>query len=788
MSSSPLALRLLKIRPAFWLILACVVSLVPVAILVIILATAGVDTISNDYLRFVRLANQVLSPGYNWAGYFKDSFDNNVHSYAFLFLFRLALADLSHLSVLAESYVGLVLSAVKVLILYLLFTRYVPIRSTLRFLLLPALSYLIFSLSQFSTYSFGETALQMGWTQVGILIGLWLLLLHSRHPLTPWLAAASGVLASYSGGSGILAWPIFFLAILFTDPKNIRKYLTWLMGMGLGLWPYFAFSSYTSTGGLQTLLPFLTSRRFLTGLGLPMANNIFFALPEHPEAIQSGLLGIIFLLLTGLIFILFHSLTRFKRAIPGLLLASWGMAASLQITASRTLFAPWYTSSLMLFWVGLLGLSVSMLPFDVSIPQGNFLARYRTWIWRAAGLAGMLLIAILYALTNHSYEDKVNYLASRSPASAACLRDYETAPTICEGLVFQWGVGNPTYLPEMGAIVDKYHWSVQAPSQEWTLQGDYVLGKGTLPFISGVPSAYWVLGDQDQPAVWSDYHRLNLLLNSSASILWQVNLPVGIKSATFKMELSPVDYAQCADSALSIQLSEIDGSSRVIHQYGLCSTPLALTQDLRSYAGENLLIRITNESTSGQVVRLQFPRIDLNLDNSSASPFTASTVQPSNTDLSASFPGIPQSAAQFMAPPAAGWLTRDLTKSGTTGLWVKTGADPSLTYTVAQPLCITNWSEFYLRMAISDKFIKKYIHITFYFQTSQGAGDSRVFDFPLLSGEDLHTYSLNLDQLNLTESACITSVEIKPNSVDAVGSDLWIQARGFGFLPRQPAP
>ena len=185
MSSSPLALRLSKIKPAFWLVLTCLLALIPLFILVRILATTGVDTISNDYLRFTRLADQVLSPGYDWRGYFRDSFDNNVHCYAFLFLFRLALSELTHLSVMAEIYVGLALSLIKVLILYLLFTRFVRLHSILRLLLIPALSLLVFSFSQLSTYSFGETALQMGWTQVWILVGLWMLLLHDRHPLTP---------------------------------------------------------------------------------------------------------------------------------------------------------------------------------------------------------------------------------------------------------------------------------------------------------------------------------------------------------------------------------------------------------------------------------------------------------------------------------------------------------------------------------------------------------------------------------------------------------------------------
>jgi hypothetical protein len=101
-------------------------------------------------------------------------------------------------------------------------------------------------------------------------------------------------------------------------------------------------------------------------------------------------------------------------------------------------------------------------------------------------------------------------------------------------------------------------------------------------------------------------------------------------------------------------------------------------------------------------------------------------------------------------------------------------------------LCISDWSDFFLRISVSDKFVKKFVTITFNSQAFQGAGDSRLFYLPLLAGESLHTYSLKLDLLNLPASACFTTIEIKPNAVASTGSDLWIRAGDFGFLPRQP--
>ena len=773
-------MKILRIRPALWLILACLLALIPIFIQVYILATTGVDNVSDDYLRFIRLANQVLSPGYNWGGYFRDSFDNNVHSYAFLFLFRLALAQITHLSVLVESYIGLFLSAIKVLILYLLFTRYTSLRSNLRFVLIPVLSLLVFSLSQVSAYSFGETALQMGWTQVGILAGLWLLLLRRDHPLAPTGAALCGVLASYSGGSGILAWPVFLLAILLTDIKNVRKYIAWLIGMGIGLWPYLAYSTYSSAGELQIVLPFLTIRRFLTGLGLPMANNINYAVADSSEAIHSGFVGLVFLAGVCLLFILFRSSGRFRRAIPGFLLVAWGGLDSLQITASRTYFAPWYTSSLMLFWIGLLGLAACLLPFEAEIPAGKFLSRYQNWIWRLAGIGGLLLITVIFILSNHSYEDKSFILTSRSPASAACLRDYLTAPTYCEGLVFQWGVGNPSYLPEMGNILDKLHWSVQAPHQEWTLQGDMVLGNVSMP-----PSARWVSEDQVAEASWTDYHHLDLLLENGDAVTWHGNLPSNLKNARLFLGLSAVDQGQCAGAAFAIELAGSGGEENVLHFKDLCGRNLSVEQDLLAYAGSSLSIRFTNESSSNQVVRLQFPRLELDLDYSSVGPYTPATPHPSNTDLSASFSPLPPSADFLPAPSSGGWTDQDVIFQATSNRWVTTGPDPFLKYSFPQPMCLKDISGLYLRLAESDSFAKKYFHLVFQAQFAPGTLSTVTYDLPLLSGEDQHAYTLNLDLLNLPVVACITSVEIHPSAVSNTGSDLWFQAAGFAFLPRQ---
>ena len=339
-------------------------------LLVRVLATTGSDTISNDYLRFTNLADRVFSQGYDWRFYMKDSLDNNVHSYAFLFLFRLFLAELTHLSVMAEIYVGLAITFANLLLFFSLLTQFTGMRSPWRFLLLPILSAFTFSYSQISTYSFGETALQMGFTHFWILLGLWMVLFRSKSFLTPWAIMIFGILSSFSGGGGLLAWPVFLLALIISNTGSLQKYITWVIGLFMGSFPYLAYSTLNPFNDLN--IPTVINK-IITGLGLPLANHINYGVLEHPGAFMAGLIGIGIFICIVLLLLFSKSRHRLKIATPSLILIFWGILGAVQIALSRDTLAPWYTATYILFWIGLLGLCFGLIQPGISRRIGNFI-------------------------------------------------------------------------------------------------------------------------------------------------------------------------------------------------------------------------------------------------------------------------------------------------------------------------------------------------------------------------------------------------------------------------------
>ena len=408
---------------------------------------------------------------------------------------------------------------------------------------------------------------------------------------------------------------------------------------------------------------------------------------------------------------------------------------------------------------------------------------------QAVGYFGLATIIILFLRSNLSYADKLFYIASRSPTSAACLRNYSTAPTYCEGYIFQWGVGNPSYVPEMGTILDKYNWSVLGPRQEWTLQGDYILGNVSLVSQTVQDKIRWVLPGSDEPSYWSDYHHLNVLLNPGQSILWQIDLPPNLTSAKFNTGLSLLHQTTCQEQNVSIRLeSPSDSPKMVFQQKGLCqfSNEVQVNENLFAFSGERVVIRITNESDSGEgkAIRLHYPRILIDQSNMQRE-FKPPEIRPINTDLSSKFIPLKTSGPSpqiILSNPEI----VDLQLQNISGLLIWNGPVPSVSFTPAQPVCMSTWSRFNFSLALIDNVARKKVGIGFDLDDNHGDSFDVNTDFPLLAGEDLHAYSLDMETLNLPDQFCITNVDFNFFDGTSIGSDQWVQINDVGFLPRTP--
>lgn len=778
-------------RHFLWMGICLLLALIPIINMVSILATTGVDTISNDYLMFIQQADRFLNGQNEWYQYFRDTLYTGVHSYAVLFPLRLLLLRLSNMSVFAEIAAGMLLALLRLGLFYYLLTAFLPENRTPWYRspylwLLPCLSALVFANAQVSTFSYGETILQFGMTQSLVLLGLVLLLKHPGRAASAWGAALCGILASFSGGSGLAAWPLFLLALLWTNRRSLHPYAAWLVGLCLACWPYLAYSSFNSPTSFQRI----QLERLLVSLGLPFANHINYGLQSHLPAFWVGLLGL------GMAGVSLALLAWRKRqvfdgpAIPAVLMMAWSLILIFQIMLARSMIAPWYTTSFSLFWIGLLGLLPLLIGPRWSITFRRLAPSFELLLpgWSLGVLSAVL---VLYALTNLTFEDKSFYLASRSPASAACLRSYLDAPTYCEVLVFQWAPGNPTTLQKAAEPLARNRLSVLGPDQEWTLQGDYGLGRVHWQPNSDLGRVSWVRGSSDQPARWNDYFHLAVLIPPGQAIHWQVDLPAGVESAQFITELSHPAGASCtpgADTGFTVALQdERDQLHPLKRVDSICQLngSLALKLDLSAFTGRVTLMLTTAPGAEGApAARLNYPRLQLR--GIPAAPAAEQTARPLNTDLSPDFPSVDGSAYQLAVSSENGWQFDQMTPTadGPAGRYRKSDSSTSAHISFSTPVCLNDWSQFYIKAAMADALRQKWVQVQFHYQLEGAQAKDLRMDLPLLPGEDLRVYSLNLDLEKFPLGACITSADLIFYAQSENGPEFWVELPEAGFLPR----
>ena len=144
-------------------------------------------------------------------------------------------------------------------------------------------------------------------------------------------------------------------------------------------------------------------------------------------------------------------------------------------------------------------------------------------------------------------------------------------------------------------------------------------------------------------------------------------------------------------------------------------------------------------------MRLYYPRILID-ENGLAEPnqFIPVTVRPLNTDLSSAFLPLDAPDRNSLILSTANPEIHDLQVENGTGLMMRNGPAPSVHLMLSQPVCLSNWSRFSFYIALSDTALKKKLGIELQFRNDQGTSYYVNLDFPLLAGEELHSYWLDL--------------------------------------------
>ncbi|MFI5198067.1 MAG: hypothetical protein ACHQJD_05570 [Thermoanaerobaculia bacterium] len=563
-------------------------ALLPPARMAWIVFTNGENNLSNDYVARVPIVVEILEGRYPFAHLFRDTWIWGGHSWLAILPFYWLNARFFAWDVNFELGIGLALTVLKTLLVWLAVSG--PLTKRARFLLLPVLSSLAFSVSQVTTFTFGESLLQMQLAQVALAAGSLALARFADRPgLRAASLAASGLLASWSWGGGVMVWPVFAVALFALGERSLRRWALLALGAVLGLSQY---AWFLVLAPLPRLVKSPGPRGLWHVLGLlgrPFAN---WTGPDFGPKTSATIFGAAGLALAAAA--VWAARRTLREKIPALAILGWSLLLACQISVLRADVAAWYIAPMTVFWLGLAALLASA-------PRG----------FAAAGFA-TIAAGLLYS--NRTWEDKSFYLPSRAPASAACLREWRMAPPGCHDLVFQWGDGFHGDYEILASPLDRAGLSVFGPRRTYLLQGDIAVGRVS---VETSTRAAFFSHDGRTPADPKDFHRLDAVLAPGAAVTWRVDLPPNLKSARFltRVRAAPGDPTLERGARIS---ATAEDSPVVLEERAFLprETARPLSVDLSSLSGRRVTLRLTGEETQEGATPLIFeaPRVEIHAE------------------------------------------------------------------------------------------------------------------------------------------------------------------------------
>ncbi|MGB5967766.1 MAG: hypothetical protein WBG70_05485 [Spirulinaceae cyanobacterium] len=747
--------------------IAILATLIPILNIVVIIATTGANNFSNDYIQSLGIIDQFLSGTYDWNNYFQDTFFNG-HIVFFPALIRLAIAYFAHSNVYVEFYISVIFFFIKLILLHDIFAQ--SIKPSRKWLLLPILSCLVFSTSQISVFTFGYAALEISLCMLGFTLGMWGLVKFSGSWLGVVIMLLGGILASWSFGFGLMAWLAFLLGLILLKFRKAGHYIAYLITFTIASSPYFFFFKLQSNPG-TSIVPTLNLIFIPRSIGLPLAQG--FALGS---AQWIGFVGIILLFIQLYYLWQKHSSNLLKQAAPALMLVSFALLSILQVTIFRANHAPWYTTPSMNFWIGLVGsASVFLINRQYSFYKIG-IGKFKPLNPTSWSFSVLTLVAFFYVTSNLTYEDKVFHLPSRSPSSAACLREYLNAPTYCEERLFQWGLGNTGLVEKLATPLDRHKLSVFSPRQRWTLQGDFVLDKVSIEETPEAGDIFWSENRTIENRLpWHHYKHLNLFLPSPNTASWTISLPNNLKSANFNSAVAVSKSAPKDNAAdgltFEVYIEKSQEKRKLAYSYTTKPNqsywqPFSIS--LNDYVGETVTLHLTSSSgknSIGDWGMYRYPYIDVLLNSLDENSSEELKVRPSNTDISSLFTKTTSNDFRFDVTDINQWEQSGLemiNKNQNSSMIWKITDVPNLTFIRPLNVQLNNYTHFYISLAVSPAIAPR--ALTLRYKLDDGVEQS--IPITLLADGNLHEYTYDLKLLELDQTAHLTSLSITPVIVD----------------------
>lgn len=724
---------------------------------------------SNDHVEFIHVLDQVLAGTYSWPNLFRDTFSvASGHSLTLPILAQVLLSFLSkrYLFVL-PIFIGLFLQIIKLFLIFNIFTF--KTKRWEKWLLLPVLSFLVFSPSQISIFEFDFAIIGEAFYHLGLTIGIWGLVRFPNKWMGIFLVIIGGFFASWSYGGGPLLWPIFLLGMILFGYRNFKYYLIFCFSGLVSIFPYFYFlfldPHSASPPQLVSLFNFKLLVRYI---GLPLSSRL-----EVNSEFTSGVFGILFLA-SGIFLLVQRGKKAFHQALPALMFIGFSLLNMLQIILFRTNITPWYSSPFSFFWIGLVGLAylfvTNQKDFSLFPIRGNS-KNIASFIWSFSYLG---VLAFLYWTTNQTIADKSYYLRSRTPVSASCLRNYKTAPTYCEQTLFLWKPGYFNYLEMLAAPLERHNLSVFSPRQIWSLQGEFILGNVNMAETPGVPGIFWTKDLSTTPIKWSgtEYRHLNLFLHTPNSIKWEVSLPSNLKKAELHSAVAisrSAPYDPESNGIIFEVMIEPEGGTKKGYFAKYVAPDQREWQDfsipLTQFKGQTVTLHLGSkfgENLLHDWGMYRFPYIDILLEGENSNKETRG-IRPSNTDLSTKMPKPTENDYVFEIGDKTQWnvngMTPVISDEKQIDRWILS-EDPSFEYKMPLNLELKDYTNIYFRIKISPIFSP--ISSQVWFQIDGQEGFQKNVYIPLLADGKFHQYTFDLKLLNLSSQNRLTSIRLDP--------------------------
>ena len=756
-----------------------ILTLIPIINIATITATAGENNISNDVVFWADLVDKALNHKLSVSEFITRSFISQ-HFVPLHLAIEMINAYVFDWNIYITLFVGFFLNLIKLVLLFDLFTFRYP-QNPFRWLLLPVLSAVVFSNMEVTTFTGQNAATLIGMSLFGVVLSIWGIVRLQPRFQGVVVCIIGGFIATWTFALGLLAWPITLVGMVLLNYRKVKYYLVWLASTLVCIFPYWYFMFFKGGGeskpvplniGAIINLPFL-----LNMMGRPLVDLSTFEFTRQYKI--AGAIGFA-LAFACLVVVAFHLReNKYKIFIPALMMFALGLGGVWLTSIGRNSLASWYITAAWPFWQGIIGFGFLLLmePASTGPVQFSFLSSLGL-LKKVFAAFIFLTVAVLYARSNIGNEVEGFLLYSRTPASAACLRNYQSAPAYCESFLFQWPIQRPDFIFELGRPLGKNQLSANGRQQQWSLQGDFIFNQVEVKRVAQTDPIGWFEGLQGDRTAWAGikrWHHLDLMLHSPNIIRWTVEFPEYMETAVLKSAVGArndgKDYPAADGFTFVVRIEGDQAAQKTVFEKLVSKDEqnwLPFSVDLSAYKGKQITIEFTSLPGKNNIAdwaMVQYPVIDVkvarHVDTRQNVRYT-----PENTDEFSGFHNPVVGDLVWDGTDLNVWSLSNLEAVKAQPGFYRGDEDPYFLRKEPFNACLADYAYFYVEFALpkGTQDGDRVAQIFYQLNDGQPFLEERSVRFSAYSDGKVHgyTYPIRLLDLDAGYNARITNIRFDP--------------------------